>query len=166
MEPQYWDGPQTRDFEVVPPASILTHVGTRRSDGTFNFAETPKWRSSTTDRWVECDISMIEGRHSVDDAWKRVRRMTAPARRRRQDAARYFVADSLHRHNYAPLRTPTTNIPEHVSVYGDVDSMQSDHPHRSDILIAEDLHRPWWANPGRVRLEALEHERTGNDISG
>ncbi|WP_156042387.1 hypothetical protein [Rhodococcus sp. UNC363MFTsu5.1] len=156
-----WDDPQVRSVTIVPLGTIVTHVGTRRADGTFKFAETPKWRSMSHDPWVEVDVSMIEGRLEVEDAWRRVRRMTAPAAKRLRDAARYFLADHLYENNYFAMRTPTANIPEHVSVYGDMEEISAPYPDRKDMLIFEQAHRSWWSEPTRVRLEEIELERVG-----
>lgn len=162
-DPEKWDGHQVRHLDVVPEEAILTQAGSRRSDGAFSFDEEPKWRTTSGDRFVECDLSMLEGRHSVDAVWRRIRRMTAPARQRRKDAARYFRAGDLHSNNYYALRTPTRNIPEHASVYGDMAAIEALGSGRVPPMVDEQAHRTWWTTTPRVRLELLELERTGND---
>ncbi|NKS10112.1 hypothetical protein GS580_16870 [Rhodococcus hoagii] len=161
-----WDDPQVRHIEPVPLGTIVTHAGSTRADGSFSFAEEPKWRSTSHDPFIEFDVSMIEGKWTVDEAWQRIRRMTAPLRRRKRDAVRYFLSDHLFSHQYEVARTPTRNIPEHVSVYADLDELVATYPRHKQILIFEEAHHSWWSRPERVTLEAIELERVRNDDAG
>lgn len=164
-DPDHWTGQQVRDMSGVTERTVLTHLGKVRADGTFVFAETPKWRELNHDPWVEIDISMLDGRHSVEQTAKRVRRMTAPLRQRRKDAVRYFDSGRLLDNRYYPMATPTSNIPEHVSVYGDMAAIEEACPDAASAMIYEPAHRAWWESEDRVTLEELELERVASNAT-
>ncbi|MEK8070434.1 hypothetical protein [Rhodococcoides navarretei] len=164
-DPDDWMGRQVRSMSGVTERTLLTHLGRVRADGTFVFAETPKWRELNHDPWVEVDISMLHGRHSVEHTAKRVRRMTAPLRQRRKDAVRYFDSYRLLENRYYPMATPTSNIPEHVSVYGDMAAIEAACPDGATAMIYEPAHRAWWESDDRVTLVELELERVAADAT-
>jgi hypothetical protein len=155
-----WDAAQHRDIKVLPTEAFVTHLGRRKADGTVEFREEPAWRIYGTERWVEVDVSMIEGRLSAAQVVRFTRRRPQTPRERRQDCVRYFESDRLIQANYYPCRTPTAGIPAHVSVYGNLREMaQKFGTVEAEVLIHQDAHRWWWAKPGRVRLETIEAGR-------
>lgn len=106
---------------------------------------------------------MIEGRLSIDEAARYIRRMPTPEKQRKKDAVRYFHVERLIANDYYILRTPTAGIPPHVSVYGDMTAISADSSQPGRELVDIEAHRRWWGRPGRVRLESLEIERRGRD---
>ncbi|GAA1094291.1 MULTISPECIES: hypothetical protein [Tsukamurella] len=154
-----WDEPQQRPFAAVPADSVLTHLG-KISAGVAVFNEVPLWREHAVERWVEVDVSMIEGAQTIEETVRQVRRRPQSARSRKKDCVRYFRAGDLMDAGYFPMRTPSIGIPRHVSVYGDMTDMMA----RADkdfgaTLIDQAVHRWWWDLPGRATLESIELAR-------
>lgn len=154
-----WDAPQRRNFTTVPKDAVLTHLGKMIAGGAV-FEEEPLWRESIVERWVEVDISMIEGAKSIEETVQLVRRRPQSRRSRKKDCVRYFIVADLMSAGYVPRRTPTRGNPQHVSVYGDMAAMIS--RAKADfarILIDQPIHQWWWGLPDRVTLESIELAR-------
>ncbi|OZC62105.1 hypothetical protein CH267_00760 [Rhodococcus sp. 06-621-2] len=158
---QRWDAPQKRTVIAVPGGITLTHLGRKRADGTYVFDDEPKWRSISYDPFVEVDVSMMEGRLSVEEAWRKRRRMTAPAKERRRQAARYFLSDDLWANSYFVFRTPSAYIPEHVSVYADMRYIEEHCPSGQSTMVFEATHHTWWTSTERVRLSVIAFDQKG-----
>lgn len=160
-----WDEPQARHFDMPRPDGVLTHVGKCRADGSFDFIETPRWRFGETERWVEVDVSMLEGRHDVATSIRTIRRRPATPRELRRGAVRYFVVRDLLEHSYYVMRTPTAGIPNHVSVYGDMDEIMTiSGAGAPDAMVDMPAHWTWWNRPERTPLASLELERRTADV--
>lgn len=158
-----WDARQIRPFDAVPTDAILTHLGRRRVDGTVEFCEEPRWRDPRTERWLEIDVSMLEGELDIADAVRLVRRRPPPANAQAGDAVRYFRAGDLFNAGYYVLRTPS-KIPNHVSVYGDLDAIGTSINRNlpgdfTAIIHDQGAHQRWWSMGDRVTLKSLELRR-------
>lgn len=156
----HWAAGQTRHFEVLPPETVLTQLGRRKANGSIEFREIPAWRKRHGG-WIEIDVSMLEGRLSIEEAVRFIRRRPVTDRERRQDCVRYFRCGDLAAANYFVLRTPTSSIDIHISVYGNLDEIKDRcmHPDRAQMFVDQGAHYAWWSAPGRVTLESIEYER-------
>ncbi len=155
-EQRYWDERQERWFEAVPTDSVLTHLGRVRR-GSPPFDEEPLWRSSEVERWVEVDVSMIEGELSIEDTVRLVRHRPQRPRDSKRDCIRCFRAGDLIQAGFYPMRTPSRQNPHHVSIYGDMELiMERAGKEFGHVLIDQPAHRWWWGVPVRVTLESKE----------
>ncbi|WP_249644399.1 hypothetical protein [Nocardia sputi] len=157
-----WDDPQSRRMDAVPPESWLTQHGRRRADGSYKFTEEPRWERPT---YIEFDVSMIEGRVSVAEAYFASRRMSKLTHR---DAVRRFRCIDLIQASYMPIRTPNPMNPRHVSVYANMVEVESWTPPDEEALIALEANKKWWDQAYRIPLQslAIEIEEYESSVSG
>ncbi|MEU8901414.1 hypothetical protein AB0C65_36495 [Nocardia sp. NPDC048505] len=147
-----WDAPQKRRMDIVPLDAWLTQHGERRADGTFKFTEAPRWERPT---YIEFDVSMIEGRATIAEASFARRRMSRVTPR---DCVRRFRAADLYDASYMPMRTPARKNQKHVSVYANMEEVESWTPPDENSLIALEANRRWWDRPERITLKSLTIE--------